>query len=140
MNEGWPSLPKTADDSQLDMLVTFNYVVAGLLILFSLGFVPHLILISGVFPDFSFPDKGPNAFPQTFRLIFGTFVVCGILIFWTIAIASLFSAKYIRQRTHWRFSIGTAIAQCLWTPLGTALGVFSLVVLYRDSVKAKYLR
>jgi hypothetical protein len=32
-----------------------------------------------------------------------------------------------------------AIIQCfIWTPIGTALGVFSLIVLYRSSVKALY--
>jgi hypothetical protein len=121
------------------MLVTFNKIFGYVLPVFSLLFIPHLILFSGVFPKFSFPTSGPNGFPPAIRIAFLVFILGFMAAFWAVGICSLRSARFIRNRQYWRFSTVVAIIQCfIWTPIGTALGVFSLIVLYRSSVKALY--
>jgi hypothetical protein len=57
---------------------------------------------------------------------------------WTMAVCLLFAAGFLRRRTHHLFCIVIAGLSCLFFPFGTALGVFSLIVLLRPSVKAVF--
>ena len=51
---------------------------------------------------------------------------------------NLISGLYIRVRRHRTFSIIVGGINCLHMPLGTMLGVFTIVVLMRDSVRELY--
>ena len=51
---------------------------------------------------------------------------------------NLLSGIFIRKRKHHVFSLIVAGFNCLHFPLGTALGVFTFVVLLRDSVQNMY--
>ena len=64
-------------------------------------------------------------------------VIGGIGILIAAAMGAMFfvSANWIQNRTNWTGIFAMAIVACLNAPLGTALGVFALVVLNRESVK-----
>jgi len=51
---------------------------------------------------------------------------------------NLVSALFIRAKTHRLFSLVVAGINCFYMPLGTALGIFTIVVLVRDSVRDLY--
>ena len=66
------------------------------------------------------------------------FVVIGaavILFGWVSAALVLLVGRFLARRTHYTFCLIVAGWSCLSFPFGTALGVFSLVVLLRPSVK-----
>jgi hypothetical protein len=69
------------------------------------------------------------------------FIIVGstVLLFgWTCGILTIVSGRSIKRR-RWRlFSLVIAGICCLNMPLGTVLGVFTFIVLLRDSVKAQY--
>jgi len=66
-----------------------------------------------------------------FYLVFAAwFVASGVL--------NLLSAFFIRARRYRTFSFIVSGINCLHTPLGTALGVFTIIVLIRDSVRELY--
>ena len=48
------------------------------------------------------------------------------------------AARWLRAKKNRLFTIGVAIVNCFWFPLGTALGVFTIIVLARESVQALY--
>ena len=66
-----------------------------------------------------------------FYLFLGVFIVLKIIL-------NLMSAHYMGRRRHKVFSMITAGLNCLSIPLGTILGIFTFVVLSRQSVEAIY--
>ncbi|MDJ0671770.1 MAG: hypothetical protein DWQ53_23750 [Microcystis flos-aquae DF17] len=54
------------------------------------------------------------------------------------AIATIVSGRFLKRRQRYWFSFVMACILCLFTPLGTILGVFTIIVLSRQSVKELY--
>ena len=55
------------------------------------------------------------------------------------AVLNLLSGLYLRTGKYWTFSIVVAALNCIHMPLGTVLGIFTIMVLLRDSVRVRYL-
>ena len=78
---------------------------------------------------------------QGHSVVGGLFFVVGLLSFLigeAIAVAVIISGRFLRQRRHYLFSFVLACVLCAFFPIGTALGVFTVIVLSRDSVKGAY--
>jgi hypothetical protein len=74
-------------------------------------------------------------------VVFGVFeVILGLVVLAFLAKIPLlaYSGICIRRRRHRMLSVVLACLACLNVPLGTMLGVFTLVMLTRPSVKALY--
>ena len=120
------------DSEHLKLLAIFHYVVAGMTALFAcipfLHFFMGLALTTG-----AFPDTGPEA--QTvgiFIMVFaGLFIVAG----WTLAAFIAFAGRSLQKRTRYIYCLVMAGVECIFMPFGTVLGVFTIIVLMRDSVK-----
>jgi hypothetical protein len=126
------------DENHLNLLSTFYYVFAGLGLLGGAFLVLHFLLmnatLSGQF------GNAPSAPPPVFLMILrGVYVVGGFFMVLGMAL-NLASAVFLRQRKHRVFSIVVAGLNCLQIPFGTALGVFTLIVLMRESVREGYER
>lgn len=65
-------------------------------------------------------------------VIFGGLVCLGA---WAFAVCFFLSARWLAARRNWTFCFVVACIACLQVPLGTALGVFTILVLQRPSVK-----
>jgi hypothetical protein len=76
----------------------------------------------------------PAQFLALFKWFYGIF---GALIL-SGGLANMLSGLFIRSRKHRVFSLVVAGLNCMQIPLGTALGVFSLIVLTRESVRENY--
>ena len=129
------------DAEHLRLLSIFHFVSAGLALAGLLFLAGHYAIMQTVFND---PDLFKNAKggppPKEFFEIFKIFyVVCGA---WLLisGVGNLMSAIYLRQRRNRMFSMVVAGLNCLHMPLGTVLGVFTFVVLGRESVVALYER
>jgi hypothetical protein len=123
-------------------LVVFHYVLAGLMALMSCIPIIHLVMglamVSGKIPMGS-PPTGPG--PPDMTWMGWIFVVVGALAIlggWTVAVLTFFAGKALSARRSWTFVFVMACVQCLWVPVGTALGVFTIIVLQRPSVKALF--
>jgi hypothetical protein len=124
----------------------FHYIYGPVLMLFSSVFIFHIVLGVAMLknPAFFFPaGSGPGSMgpspPPPFiawmMIIMGSFAV---LAGWTLGILTIFSGRAIANRKARTFSIVIAAINCISVPIGTALGVFTMVVLLRDSVKTHY--
>ncbi len=67
-----------------------------------------------------------------FSLVFGIFAIVGAAVVTVVAM----SAHRLHHRRHYDFCFFVAILQCIMVPLGTVVGVFTLIVLNRPTVKA----
>lgn len=134
------------DEQHLDLLAIFHYVVGGMGVLFACAPLVHLTIgiamLSGEGPFGEMPDEAevPVEFPRFIGLMFavigGAMFVFGQLIAWM----TIYSARQLQLRRNWTFSFVVACIQCMFLPIGTALGIFTILVLNRDTVKETYER
>ena len=135
MNAAYPSPSRDAD--HLRILAVFHYVFAGLALL-GIGFlaVHYLIMRTVMSPEMlaQSPNPPPPEFLQMFvwfYLFFGAMMIVG-------GVLNLLAANNLRKRRSRMFCMVVAGLNCLQFPFGTVLGVFTLVTLGRDSVRAMF--
>jgi hypothetical protein len=128
------------DKEHLQLLAIFHYVVAGLAGLFS--FFPLLYTTIGAIFIFAArhgtAKPGEDLPPEFLGWIF---VVLGSLLFLmgiAMAICILIAGRSLSLRRRYSFAFVMACIECLFIPFGTILGVFTIVVLSRESVKALF--
>ncbi len=140
----YAAIPPSRDADHLRTLAILHYVWGGLILLFSCFTIIYIVLgvmvLSGAikFPPTTGPAGGPQPSPELFGWMFAGFGGCGLVLGSTLGILTIVSGRRMGQRRSRTFSIVIASINCLSVPLGTTLGVFTLVVLLRDSVKAMY--
>jgi len=141
-----PAQPSVADrqciidDEHVKLLSVFHFVVGGLAFCGLVFLFLHYCLFSTVFSN---PDiwKGQPNVPQLPKDFFKAFVWFYLFIGAILAIActlNLLSGFFLRQRRHRTFSIVVGGLNCLQIPVGTILGVFTIIVLSRNSVREEY--
>jgi hypothetical protein len=129
------------DREQLGLLAIFYYVLAGISVLVGCFPVIHLtvgllFLGGAVSLQGDSPDRAPVA------LIGGFFVgIAAIIIFlsWTQALLLYLTGRNLQNCRNHLFCMIIAGITCLNFPLGTILGVFTIIVLQRESVRAKFM-
>jgi hypothetical protein len=123
------------DTEHLRLLTVFHYVVGGVTALFALLPVFHLIV--GIFVVRSAGTFAAQGGPPP--AIFGWFfIICAAAIIalgWLLAACMILAGRFLARRRHYLFCLVVAVSECLFLPLGTVLGVFTIIVLLRDSVK-----
>lgn len=122
------------DASTLQVLVVLNYVYAGLTALGScFGFL--YVGIGAIIMAAPPPSDGKGPPPAAVGGILAGFglVVAVFVLGW--ALLSFLNARYTSQRKNRTFCLVASALQCLGIPLGTALGIFGLVMLTKPRVK-----
>lgn len=128
--------PPNNDEEHLRLLAIFHYVVAGLAALFALFPIIHLVMgLFMVFAPQQFTGSGqqpPPAFIGWIFVVMGSiFITAGLIMAGLI----LTTGRFIARRKHQTFCFVMGCVECLFFPFGTALGVFTIVLLNRSSVK-----
>ncbi len=122
----------TQDEQHLNLLSIFHYVVGGLTALFSCMLLMHVALgIAMLCGAFEGEDAPPRFFAWFFIIFPGIFILAG----WTLAGFIVAAGRKLKRRTSRTFCLVVAGFECILMPFGTVLGVFTLVVLMKDSVK-----
>ena len=128
------------DKEHLRLLAIFHYIVAGLAALFS--FFPLLYTTIGAIFIFvarhGTPKPGEDLPPEFLGWIFvglGSFL---LLLGIAMAICILIAGRCLSRFKCYSFTLVMACIECLFIPFGTILGVFTIIVLSRESVKALF--
>ncbi|MEM1109447.1 MAG: hypothetical protein AAGH99_12245 [Planctomycetota bacterium] len=125
------------DQRHLDLMSVFHYLVAGLAGCFGLFPIIHLVIgvlaLTGVIED----EQG-QALPPIFGVIFVAIPLVFMATAWSLAIALVLAGRRLKNRRSHRFCFVLAAIECVFIPLGTVLGVFTILVLSRPSVKAAF--
>lgn len=128
------------DDGHLRLLSVLHFVTAGLAIVGLLFLVGHFMIMNTLIRNPEMWKNQQNGGPQPdqffaifqwFYLLMGTFMLLG-------AVGNLLSGMYMRKKKKLMFSMVVSGFNCLNFPLGTVLGVFTFIVLLRDSVRDAY--
>ena len=130
------------DTEQLNLLGIFHYVVGGLAALFS--FFPLLYSVIGGFLIYAAQHPSTNTQEPPPAFLGWLFIVLGAVLFLagvtTTAICILMAGRCLSRRKSYSLALVIACIECLFVPLGTILGVFTIVALSRESVKALFKR
>ncbi len=128
------------DEEHLQLLAIFHYVVAGLAALFS--FLPLLYTTVGVIFIFAArhgtAKPGEDLPPEFLGWIFALLGALLFLIGIAMAICILIAGRSLALRKRYSFAFVMACIECLFIPFGTILGVFTIVVLSRESVRGLF--
>lgn len=132
--------PLNQDEDHLRLLVTFHKVIG--IIYGVMGFCgfPHLIigLVAANNPK-AFASQGQsNPPPDPFYWFFVFAGLAVILGAWLFALLNGIASKRIQERNGLTFVYIVSALNCLWMPIGTALGVFTFIVINRPSVRAMF--
>jgi len=127
------------DKEHLQLLAVFHYVIAGLATLFCL--FPLLYSILGGFLLYAANHPGPSNQEPPPAVLGWVFIVLGTLFFLAgvaMAICILIAGRSLALCKRYSFALVMACIECLFIPFGTILGVFTIVVLSRESVRALF--
>jgi len=125
------------DEEHLKLLSIGYMVSAGIAALFSL--VGLLYVLMGVMMGITFKEAAKKANQPAPPVFIGwVFGVIGLAIFLfliVMAILKLRTAQCIKRRRSRAFCMVVAAISCLEIPYGTLLGVFTFLVLGRNSIR-----
>ena len=117
------------DEKYLQLLSIFHYVVGGLAACFAC--IPIIHLTIGIAMLVGAIDDAPE-FVGAFLVVIAMFA---ILAGWTLAVCMIIAGRCLAKRKRYMFCLVIAAVSCIFMPFGTVLGVFTIVVLMRPSVK-----
>jgi hypothetical protein len=127
------------DNDQIKLLAVFHFVLSGLALLGMAFLCLHYFMMHYFFahPEM-WKGNGVNGPPKEFFEVFIWFYFVMGFLFALACAANILSGVFLRQRKHRMFSLVVAGLDCLQIPFGTALGVFTFIVLLRESVRQSY--
>jgi hypothetical protein len=127
------------DEEHLRILSIFHFIVGGFAALFLPLLCLHFVLFIIVVANASaFPAGNEQPFPREMMYFLIPFYFTAGLVTAVYAGGNLLTGWFLRRKTHRVFSFVVAGLDCLQIPWGTILGVFTIVVLARPSVRRLY--
>ena len=125
------------DNEQLKLLAIFHYVVGGFAALFALFPVIHVVIGVWMLSGRMSPGEGGEEM-RAFGWVFAAMGLAVIAMGLTFSGLIIAAGRYLAQRKHWTFCLVIAAIECAFAPFGTVLGVFTIIVLQRPSVKQRF--
>jgi len=127
----------------VDNLNTFSilHLVKGILTLFFSLFFLFYAFMGGffrtIFENEAHLHNNPEM-PFNPGNIFIIIGVIGFIITVVMGILTLLTAKYIKARRNYTFIFVMSIINCLSVPLGTLLGIFTIIEINKPHIKAQF--
>ena len=136
--------PLTRDQRKVDvdhvkLLAIFHFIGAGLGLIGLVLLAGHFALMHSIFTNPKFLEAQKQSPPPAEILAVFKVLYLVVGVWWVISLVlNLISGLCLSFRKGRTFSLVVAVINCLHIPLGTVLGVFTLVVLIRSSVRELY--
>lgn len=122
------------DRDHLTILAILHYVVSALFLLGA--FFPLIYMIIGiVILNGGMEQEGRDGPPPEVGWVLIGFSVFAMLIGFTLAFCIALVGRKLQTRRNHLFCLVIAGIECLFMPMGTLLGIFTILVLLRPSVK-----
>jgi hypothetical protein len=130
--------PRNPDLEHIRLLTIFHYVAAALEALFGLIGLIYVAMGIGMVTG-KWPPT-PAATPMDDFVGWMFVAIGGLMMVFveTLAVLTFFAGRALSRHRRRMFCLVVAGLNCLHMPIGTALGVFTLIVLLRPSVKALF--
>ena len=132
-----PPSPAVAsqDEEHLRLLSIFHYVVGG--VAFLAGCIPLIHFGVGALMAAGQMD-GSEPGMAAVGCLFMAFSAALILAGWAYAVLLVVAGRSLVEHRRYMLCMVMAAISCAFAPVGTVLGVFTLIVLVRPSVKALF--
>ena len=126
------------DREYLRLLSIFHYVVGGLAALFA--FFPVVYIAMGILVVYA--PGTMDAEDDAMAALFGwVFIIIGagiVVLGWAFAVFTIIAGRYLARQVHYLFCMVMAAIECIFMPFGTVLGIFTIIVLAKPSVKKMF--
>lgn len=120
------------DEQNLNLLAIFHYVVGGMTMLFSLFFGIYIAMgIAMLLGKFDGNDAPPAFMGWLFVGIGSVCLLCG----WGLGIMMIIAGRRLKAHVSRMFCLVIAGIECILTPFGTVLGIFTIITLMKESVQ-----
>jgi hypothetical protein len=128
--------PMTPQDAEhLHILSIAHYVMAGVMGLVACFPILHLVIGIGILASARENIDQAAGVGVVFVALAGMFILAG----WTLAACIAYAGRNLARRERHMFCLVVAgIEACTCVPLGTVLGVLTIIVLLRSTVKAAF--
>ncbi len=130
---------------QLRILAILKTIYGALIFVGSIFVVAYFAFMGVMFSSFATTTRSgpgaatrPDAIPPAFGSIFLVVGIIVMIILWALGGIAVYSGKCIRERRNWTLVMVSACLNCLHMPLGTALGVYTIIVINKPSVRAQF--
>lgn len=134
-----PPNQRNIDIDHLNLLSIFHFIGAGLGAVGALVMMGEYGLMHFIFTNPAIWQNQRQPPPPEFILPMMKVIYGGIALWCVVSlILNLLSGLFLRERRHRTFSFVVAALNCLHIPFGTVLGVFTIIVLVKDSVRELY--
>jgi hypothetical protein len=138
-----PAMPSASlpdrDAEHLRLLALFHFINGGLDLLVVGVATVQFAFMNAMFTRMKYsPEFKKDPPPEFFLDFFVGFILFFGLIHLVSAVLNIMVGFFLEKRRHRTFSMVVAGLNCLHMPIGTLLGVFTIIVLNRDSVRGKY--
>ena len=127
------------DAEQVRLLSIFHYVVGALAGLCSLFPVVHLVVGIAMLTG-RMSDMGTESEARLFGWLFVVAACLVIAIGLTFAVCIILAGRFLARHVYYIFCLVMAAVECIFMPFGTVLGVLTIVVLQRPTVKQMFER
>lgn len=127
------------DRKYLKLLSIFHWVFGG--IAAALSMLPLFYVSIGLSYILRSDELPPSDTGLTYSDL-GWLLLIGSLVFFfyalTLSICVIASGRFLAKRKRYEFSFIVACIECTFTPVGLILGIYTIIVLSKKSVKALY--
>ena len=133
-----PSPSMAEQDAQhVNVLAVFHYVLGGLQLALPFCLSAHLFmgLVFMLAPEQFNDDEMPREIALFFGAMFVVIPAVAMLAGWLLGALTIYAGRCLHTRRRYRFCFVIACIQCAFVPLGTVLGVFTVLVLMRPRVR-----
>ncbi len=120
------------EEKNLDLLANLHLVLGIITAL--LACIPIIYLGIGI-AIFVGATSGSDAAPRIVGLAFIILALVIILAGWVLAVMIIIAGRKMKKRESFNFCITIAFLECLIMPLGTVLGIFTILSLNKDTTK-----
>jgi hypothetical protein len=137
-----PAIQGAVDAEHLRLLEIAYYIAGGMTAFFSCFFILHfaMFLVLGLHPQFFNNGANYNSNPPPPGLFLGMAGVIGVLIIlgWLFGALQIYAGRCLKKRRHRTFVLILAGLETCFIPWGTAIGVWTILILQRATVSALF--
>lgn len=124
------------DEKNLDLLANLHLILGILTAL--MACIPIIYLAIGI-AIFVGATNGGETAPRIVGLVFIILALLIILAGWALAVLIIIAGRKMKKRESFNYCITVAFLECLIMPLGTVLGIFTILNLNKDTIKEMFI-
>jgi hypothetical protein len=124
------------DEKNLDLLANLHLILGIVTAL--MACIPIIYLGIGI-AIFVGATSGGEAAPRVVGLVFIILALVIILAGWVLTVLIIIAGRKMKKRESFNFCITVAFLECLIIPLGTVLGIFTILNLNKETIKELFI-